>query len=279
MTHKKSERKEKVFFNKEASFISARKRFRFFYFCLISILNGRMDTRTPLRKKILIISTALGFVLCVGLMIHTKRSIMPPKTHIPTTAKYFPTIGDPYTPINITVFEEPSCSACEEFSSEVFPLIKKHFVDTGEASLTLVPVCFIRGSMPAAQALLCVYHHDPKRPDPEAYMEYFHRILTYKKTKGSHWATPEVLAKLAEKIPTHSGREINLKGLIQCINSQRFTEQLKKNNIYGSQIMGGQLATPTAVVGDYLIEDPTFDEIERVITQLRHLQAIEEEVR
>ncbi|MBQ8498387.1 DsbA family protein [Chlamydia sp.] len=236
-----------------------------------------MDKSTPLKKKIFVIFTALGFVLCLGLMVQTKRSIMPPKAPIPTTAKYFPTIGNPYAPINITVFEEPSCSACEEFSSEVFPLIKERFIDTGEASFTLIPVCFIRGSMPAAQALMCVYHHDPKRPDPEAYMEYFHKILSYEKSEGSHWATPEVITKLAEKIHTHSGRGINPIGLMQCVNSQRFLEQIKKNNIYGSQIMGGQLATPTAVVGDYLIEDPTFDEIERVITQLRHLQAMEEE--
>ena len=236
-----------------------------------------MSKRIPLRKKILVISTAIGFVLCAGLMVQTKRSVMPPKAHIPTTAKHFPTIGNPYAPINITVFEEPSCSACEEFSSEVFPLIKKRFIDTGEASFTLIPVCFIKGSLPAAQSLLCVYHHDPKRPDPEAYMEYFHRILTHKKDKGSHWATSEVLTQLAERLPTHSGREINPKGLMQCVNSQRFSEQLKKNNIYGSQVMGGQLATPTAIIGDYLIEDPTFDEIERVITQLRHLQAMEEE--
>ncbi|EPJ31305.1 thioredoxin family protein, partial [Chlamydia psittaci 06-1683] len=37
------------------------------------------------------------------------------------------------------------------------------------------------------------------------------------------------------------------------------------------------LATPTAVVGDYLIEDPTFEELERVIRQIRYLQATEED--
>ncbi|WP_174222245.1 thioredoxin domain-containing protein [Chlamydia poikilotherma] len=209
-------------------------------------------------------------------MIYKKQTILPPKAHIPTNAKHFPTLGNPYAPINITVFEEPSCSACAEFSTEVFPILKKNYIDTGEVSFTLIPVCFIRGSMPAAQALLCVYHHDPRQPDTEAYIEYFHRLLIYPKEEGKRWATPEVLTKLAENLKTHSGRSINPKGLMQCVDSQQYEEQIKKNNIYGSQVLGGQLATPTAVVGDYLIEDPTFDELERVIRQIRHLQATEE---
>ncbi|WP_193328807.1 thioredoxin domain-containing protein [Chlamydia caviae] len=209
-------------------------------------------------------------------MLYKKQQILPPKAHIPTNAKHFPTLGNPYAPINITVFEEPSCAACAEFSTEVFPLLRKKYIDTGEVSFTLIPVCFIRGSMPAAQALLCIYHHDPRQVDIEAYIEYFHRLLTYPKEEGKRWATPEVLTKLSENLKTHSGRSINPKGLMQCVDSQQYEEQIKKNNIYGSQVLGGQLATPTAVVGDYLIEDPTFDELERVIRQIRHLQATEE---
>ncbi|WP_202897956.1 thioredoxin domain-containing protein [Chlamydia ibidis] len=209
-------------------------------------------------------------------MCYRKRTSLPSKAHIPVNAKNFPTIGNPYAPINITVFEEPSCLACAEFSTEVFPKLKERYVDTGEVSFTLIPVCFIRGSMPAAQALLCVYYHNPKQVDANAYIEYFHRILTYPKQKGARWATNDVLVKLTEGLTTNSGRSINPKGLVQCIASNIYAEQIKKNNVYGSQVMGGQLATPTAVVGDYLIEDPTFDELERVIKQLQYLQAIEE---
>ncbi|WP_100934881.1 thioredoxin domain-containing protein [Candidatus Chlamydia corallus] len=228
-----------------------------------------------MNKKILVLCTAMFFIVCFGFMIHKKHTILPPKAHIPTNAKHFPTIGNPYAPINITVFEEPSCSACAEFTTEVFPLLKKHYIDTGEISFTLIPVCFIRGSKPAAQALLCIYHHDPRQEDTNAYMEYFHRILTYPKEEGSHWASSEVLAKLAEGLKTNSGRSINAKGLEQCVASGKYNEQIKKNNLYGSQVLGGQLATPTAVVGDYLIEDPTFHEIERAIQHIRQLQAIE----
>ncbi|WP_201456949.1 thioredoxin domain-containing protein [Chlamydia sp. 17-3921] len=210
-------------------------------------------------------------------MVHKKHTILPPKAHIPTNAKHFPTLGNPYAPINITVFEEPSCSACAEFSTEVFPLIKKHYIDTGEISFTLIPLCFIRGSKPAAQALYCIYHNDARKPDIQAYMEYFHRLLIYPKQEGTYWAEPQVLTKLAEGLKTLSGRSINAKGLEQCISSKLYNEQIKKNNLYGSRVLGGQLATPTAVVGDYLIEDPTFDEIERVIHQIRQLQSAEEE--
>lgn len=227
-------------------------------------------------KKFSVVVFGIIFLSCLVGMVVVKQSILPPKAHIPTSAKHFPTIGNPYAPINITVFEEPSCLACAEFSKEVFPLIKKRYVDTGQVSFTLIPVCFIKGSKPAAQAMLCVYHHDAKQPDTEAYFQYFHKILQYPKEEGKVWATSEVLASLAEGIPTRSGRKINAQGLIQCIESQKYTEQIKKNNLYGSKVLGGELATPTAVVGDYLIEDPTFHEIERVIKQLQQLQAPEE---
>lgn len=229
-----------------------------------------------MNKKILVVVTSIFFVCTFCLMFYKKHTLLPPKSHIPTNAKNFPTLGNPYAPINITVFEEPSCSACAEFTSEVFPLLKEQYIDTGKVSFTLIPVCFIRGSKPAAQALLCIYHHDPSRPDVNAYMEYFHRLLMYPKEEGKHWATPEVLTKLAEGLTTHSGRAINPKGLMQCVNNNQYDDQIKKNNIYGSQVLGGQLATPTAVVGDYLIEDPTFEELERVIRQIYHLQVAED---
>lgn len=227
-------------------------------------------------KKVLVVVTSIIFCLCLVGLVYKKQSLLPPKSHIPTNARNFPTLGNPYAPINITIFEEPSCSACTEFTTEVFPLLKKHYIDTGEVSLTLIPVCFIRGSKPAAQALLCVYHHDSRQPDTEAYFEYFHRLLTYPKEEGQYWATPDVLQELAQGLKTHSGRTINPKGLMQCVDANIYDEQIKKNNIYGSRVLGGQLATPTAVVGDYLIEDPVFDEFERVIRQVRHLQSMEE---
>lgn len=227
-------------------------------------------------KKILVIVTAGCFLLCLGAMYNVKHKSLPQKTRVPLSAKHYPTIGDPYAPINITVFEEPSCSACREFSTEVYPLIKKHYVDTGIASYTLVPLYFIRGSRPAVEALMCLYHHDPRHPDVHAYIEYFHRLLTFPKVEGTEWATPEVLTRLAEGLPTHNGRTINPEGLSQCVELRAYEEQIKKNNIYASQVLGGELATPTAVVGDYLIEDPTFDEIDRVIKQLRYMQTLGE---
>lgn len=229
-------------------------------------------------KKVSVVTLSIIFLGCLMGMFIVKRSILPPKAHIPTSVKHFPTIGNPYAPINITVFEEPSCSACAEFSTEVFPLLKQRYIDTGQVSFTLIPVCFIKGSKPAAQAMLCVYHHDARKPDVDAYFQYFHKILTYPKEEGQPWATPDVLAGLAEGVKTQSGRKISAKGLIQCIESQRYLEQIKKNNLYGSRILGGELATPSAVVGDYLIEDPTFYEIERVIKQLQALQGLEEDL-
>ncbi|ANH78982.1 disulfide bond chaperone [Candidatus Chlamydia sanziniae] len=207
--------------------------------------------------------------------MYKKQILLPAKAHIPVNTKHFPTLGNPYAPINITIFEEPSCSACTEFSTEIFPLLKQHYIDKGEASFTLIPVCFIRGSRPVVQALFCIYNHNPRQPDVNAYIEYFHRLLIYPKEEGSHWATPEVIAKLAEGLKTNSGRSINTKGLQQCVASGRYNDQLKKNNLYCSRVLGGQLATPTAIVGDYLVEDPTFDKIEKVIAQIHQLQASE----
>ncbi|WP_246485709.1 thioredoxin domain-containing protein [Chlamydiifrater phoenicopteri] len=222
-----------------------------------------------MNKKTLTLLTAAVFLLSAGVMMKIKHSMLPPKIGVKIDVRRFPTIGNLAAPINITLFEEPSCHACEEFSSEVFPKIKKDFIDTGEVSFTLIPVCFIEGSMPAAQSLMCIFHHNSKQPDPEAFVEYFHRILKYRKVEGEEWATPEVLGNLAENLPTNSGRTINSEGLRQCVASNIHRETIKQNNIYATGLMNGQLATPTAIIGGRLIEDPTYDEVSRVVRVLK----------
>ncbi len=223
-------------------------------------------------KKFLVIVTAACFVCCLGLMFYKKQKLLPQKARVSANVRHFPTIGNIHAPINITVFEEPACSACAEFTSSVYPLLKKHYIDTGDVSFTLIPVSFIKGSRPAVRSVLCVYNHDPKHPDSEACIEYFDRLVMYPKEGGKPWATAEILMKLAEGLTIKSGKSLNMQGLQQCFESSRYDEQIEKNNIYGSQVLDGHLVTPTVIVGNYLIEDPTFDEIERVIKQIRYLQ-------
>ncbi|MFI5334032.1 MAG: thioredoxin domain-containing protein, partial [Chlamydiales bacterium] len=73
-----------------------------------------------------------------------------------------PTIGRPDAPIQMIIFEDPSCSECREFHLHVLPLIQEHYVERGTVQCSLVMLDFLDDSPPLAVSSLAVFE---KRPD------------------------------------------------------------------------------------------------------------------
>lgn len=229
-----------------------------------------------MKNKRIAIITAGIFAAVFAWMVLEKNSTTIDTSHIPhNLAQQFPTIGSPNAPIKIIAFEEPLCSSCYHFSNEVFPKLRTEFIDQGKASFTLIPVSFIKGSQPLAQALLCVYNHNKRKTDPEAYVEYFHRILEQGYHNNFEWDIDEVIS-LSQDLSTNNHRRIQPKGLKQCIDSGIYIDQLKKNHSYAMSLLDGELATPTIIVGDQKIQDPNFEDIAQAIEQLETLENINE---
>ncbi|MCY4354605.1 MAG: thioredoxin domain-containing protein [Truepera sp.] len=70
-----------------------------------------------------------------------------------------PSLGDASASVEIALFEDFLCPHCATFTESIFPLLKRDFVDTGQARIYFVNFPVLGpGSERIARASECVYH-------------------------------------------------------------------------------------------------------------------------
>jgi protein-disulfide isomerase len=99
-----------------------------------------------------------------------------------------PTFGSEHATLDLLLFEDFFCQHCLDFEEAVLPDIMEQYVDSKRASLTVVPLGFLRSTL-LAETALAVYHQDPSKFFPVSH------LLFHEKPSDIH----EVLL-LAEKI-------------------------------------------------------------------------------
>lgn len=162
-----------------------------------------------------------------------------------------PTFGNINSSVKVVVFEEPKCPSCKRFSMDIFPKIKKDFMDTNLISYTMIPVSFLPNSMPTAISWLCMYEHDKRIPNKNIYFTYVNK--TYEQLN------PEL-----EKESTESESEAENKVAL-CENKDIFKKLIKKNTAYEMKIMHGDIFTPAVYVNGLLVKDLSYENIKKII--------------
>jgi protein-disulfide isomerase len=211
-------------------------------------------------RVLFLISCVLLFTL--SSTFYFTRSQLPPS--IPINTRGQPTIGYSRARVQVVVFEEPKCSHCHEFNHDIFPALKKEFVDTNKVRYTLIPVSFLPGSMPAAIATLCVYHENPLYPNDELFFKYFDVIYRHQSKKEGDWATPEKLVEFAQA----TSPAIQLDRLKEGIEKETYRVQIEQNTEYGSQIMGGTITTPTVYVNGLKLQEISLESLRKLIVEV-----------
>jgi len=172
-----------------------------------------------------------------------------------------PTIGNPKARVHLVVFEEPKCTNCARFTEELFPEIKKRFIDTNKATYTVIPVSFLSGSMPAATALLCAYNADPLYPNGDLFFAYLDYLYKHQPSESEDWATVDRLIAMAKE----TSPALNPNQLRKCIDTQLYRIRIQKNTELGEKIMQGALATPTLFVDGVMVEPLTLQRVNELI--------------
>lgn len=219
--------------------------------------------------KRLIIVTSIIFLSALFVLSAMKKHILPKVTKN-VVFQESPTLGDVNSLIHIVVFEEPACKFCKEFNDYVFPEIKKKYIDTGIASYSLIITSFFPGSDLAAEALLCIYNSNPKAPTPSLFFEYLDLLFAVQGKEGTHWITQDLLLSLLDKIENKGN--LTKDKLKKCLENRVYSDQVKKNNRYGTDLMNGELATPTMFINGMMLEDISFESVSRVISRLLEKQ-------
>jgi protein-disulfide isomerase len=218
---------------------------------------------------------ALLFVTCILLFIFASSTYFYAKTKLPPSivinAKGQPTLGYAKARVHVVVFEEPKCMHCQELNNELFPVIKKEFIDTNKIRYTVIPVSFMPGSMPAAIASLCVYHQNSLYPNDELFFKYLDHIYKNQKNIESNWTSLQKLMEYAQA--TSPAIEINR--LRSCVEMETYRVQIEENTAYGEKLMGGTIYTPTIYVNGIQLHEISIDDLRKLINAVLAHEGVE----
>ncbi len=215
--------------------------------------------------RVLFCATLAFLLMLASSTYYFAKSKLPPSITIETKGQ--PTLGYAKARVHVVIFEEPKCSHCRELNNELFPIIKKEFIDTNKISYTIVPVSFMPGSMPAAIAALCIYHQNTLYPNDELFFKFFDYMYQHQPDTGGDWATTQTLVDYAHA----TSPAIQLEQLQKCVEMENYRVQIEQNTAYAKEIMGGSVATPTIYVNGIMAQDMSPDAIRSLInTVLEH---------
>lgn len=186
------------------------------------------------KRKILVLATAGAalFLFLGGAIFHLLK--MPDKIHLNT--KGYPTLGKADAKIEMVLFEDLKCPHCCAFSTQVFPLIQEHYINSGLVRYVIVPLAFLEGSKPVANAAIAVYRQNPNR-----FFDYT-KVLAFLCLKNQY-PTEDELLKIAKNIGG-----INLVQLQECIDTHCYYEELDRNLAWAKKLMGKNFGTPSLYI-------------------------------
>jgi len=170
-----------------------------------------------------------------------------------------PTIGAAKATVHMVAFEDLKCSNCARFNRDLMPYIKKHLIDTGVATYTMINLAFIDGSMPAANAAHCVYQQNNT-----LFFDYTDYIFEHQPPETENWATIPALLNFASQI-----KGINTKQLAQCLIKSPYDHLVQANLAQAMQLMNGNVATPTLYINGIIVNPLTKSQINKIIDAVR----------
>jgi protein-disulfide isomerase len=213
------------------------------------------------QKLILIATVTLMVLLVVGnfMMNHVE-----PTSSYSLNTSNQPTLGNPNSKVEVVVFEEPKCPDCKEYNNIVFPKIKKDFIDSNKIKYIVVPVSFIDGSMPAAEALLCTYYQDDNSSSDKQFFAFLDYMYLHQPPEKEDWATYDNLLAMAEK----ADPSINLDRIKKCMERHVYHTRIMQNTAEGIRVSRGNLITPAIFINGVKIDNSSPDKIVDAINKV-----------
>jgi protein-disulfide isomerase len=161
----------------------------------------------------------------------------------------FPSEGNPKAWVEIAIFEDFLCHNCRTFNEEIYLKLKKEYIDTGKARYTMIPLAFMKGSKPIANAALAVFHSAPHR-----FFAYAEALFHFPETQK---VTPTALLEIAQKVGG-----IDLAYLQKAITERKFYGQLRENLEWAKETLGNNFRTPALYINGIPTSTSSFELIE-----------------
>lgn len=218
-----------------------------------------MDEKRVGQKILVIVTglTALAILITAGIYQAVR---IPEPIVIDTTGQ--PSIGNPFAPVELVLFEDLRCGTCRDFDAAIMPKLKTRYIDTGQVRYTVVLLSFLEGSKPLANAALAVY-----RLAPEQFLPFVHKIFQQFLNPPAEGSEKEILLSIARQLGG-----IDLLQLEKCIDTRCHYETLDQNFFWAKKLMGNDLKTPSLYVNGVATPVLPFRAVQTQIERALQLQ-------
>lgn len=169
-----------------------------------------------------------------------------------------PRIGRLEAKIELVLIEDLRCGPCHFFTQKIFPAIAQKYIETGRAFCVVVPVSFLEGSVPLANAALSVYKLAPDR-----FLPYFNAVSDSFYMRDLDDQVESQLLELADQVGG-----IDLNKLKVCIETNCFSMELEQNLDWAKRIMGREFGTPTLFVNGIRSSTTSIEAVSSLIEKM-----------
>ena len=180
-------------------------------------------------KKVVVLATTTFFLglLILGSLYQVIRSPEP----FELGAKVYYREGNPKANVNMVLIEDFRCHGCSEFTQNIFPRIQDKFINPGAVYFTLVPVAFLQGSKPIANAAMEV-----SRLAPDQFFAFVKEVFLAEQ-EGA--VDQDTLLQIARNLG-----HIDLEQLQSCMEKRCHFEEIDENFGMGPQPHEKELSDP-----------------------------------
>jgi protein-disulfide isomerase len=153
-------------------------------------------------------------------------------------------LGNPEAAAVIHIYEDFLCPACQQWTEQVEPNLKREFVNTGTARLEFHQFPLDQhnpGAFQAAMATECA-------ADQNMFWPYHDRVFQAAASRGQAGTTIDALIGYADEVG------LDKSALQSCINNLTHRDAIAQSITEIQQL--GLTSTPSIMVGDKLMENP-----------------------
>jgi protein-disulfide isomerase len=213
--------------------------------------------------KTMVILTLVVLVVLISLFLVTRMSGKVDQTKALNnhpSIENQPTMGSPDAGISIVEFGDYKCPSCKAWGEQVFPQLKKDYIDTGKAKFSYINALFHgEESKLGALAAESVFAQDK-----DAYWK-FHKQLFDTQPRENHdapWITADVLFNIAKSYAP----QVDAKKVEDDIKKQLTMPQV---NIDEKLIQTYNIQqTPSLIINGVMVKNPfNYNEITSIINK------------
>ncbi len=156
------------------------------------------------------------------------------------TDDQMPSLGDANSKVNFVLFADFQCPYCKQFHDEVYPQLKKEFIDTNKIKFTFADFAFLgEESKQAASASRCALEQNK-------YWEYFDYLYNHQAGENEGGFSDENLKTFAEVLGLDKTK------FNSCIDSAKYKTTIE--NLTKSASDAGVSSTPTILINGLKFE-------------------------